>query len=280
MKTIFFAFFLLLSFISQAQHYYNDIVGAAALRDKMKDYTTNRVKSVTATGFDERGVKSSDFSEWQEVDAAASILKVTSRNGQQIVRQQYQFDRQFNITSLTETSGTIKSTTVYTYDGNNNIVSIKTTSTDSLNNFNETDEHQWSYNANGKPQRLLRILNGHDSSEYRLSTDEKGNVADEKLYRRNRVTDSVLYYYNDNNNLTDIVRFDKKAKKLLPDVMFEYDDNNHVTQRITVLATIPRPDYLIWRYLYDAKGLKTKEAMFGKMKQLKGRIEYVYSYNP
>lgn len=280
MKTIFFAFFLLFSVVSEAQYYYNDIIGAATLRDRMKDYTTNRVRSVTATGYDERGVKSSDFSEWQEVDAAAGILKVTSRNGQQIVRQQYQFDRQFNITSLTETSGTIKSTTVYSYDGKNNIISIKTTSTDSLNDFNETDEHQWSYNANGRPQGLLRVLNGHDSSEYRLNTDEKGNVIDEKLYRRNRAIDSVLYYYNEINNLTDIVRFDKKANKLIPDVMFEYDDNNHVIQRLTILATTPRPDYLIWRYMYDDKGLKTKEAMFGKMKQLKGRIDYVYSFNP
>ena len=89
--------------------------------------------------------------------------------------------------------------------------------------------------------------------------------------------DAVYYYYSDQNMVTDIVRFDKKIKQLLPDVMFEYDENNRVIQRITTLSTTLR-DYLIFRYLYNDKGLKTKEAMFGKMKQLKGRIEYAYTF--
>lgn len=280
MKTIFFPLFLLLSLITQAQFYYNDIVGAAALRDRMKSYSDNHVKTVTATGYDERGVKSTDFNEWQEMDAAAGTLKIASRSGQQVTRQQYQFDKQFNVVSLIETSGNIKSTTVYTYDASNNIVSIKTTATDSLRDFNETDEHQWKYNNAGKPQILWRILNGHDSSEYRFSTDDKGNVIDEKLYRRNMAVDSVLYYYDDNNNITDIVRFNKKVKKLLPDLMFEYDESNRVIQKITVLsATLTLRDYLIWRYLFNEQGLKTKEAMFGKMKQLKGRIDYTYTFS-
>jgi hypothetical protein len=60
--------------------------------------------------------------------------------------------------------------------------------------------------------------------------------------------------------------------------MFEYDDNNRVIQKITTLSTI-NPDYLIWRYLYDDKGFKTKEALFDKQKELTGRIEYQYSFN-
>jgi len=47
---------------------------------------------------------------------------------------------------------------------------------------------------------------------------------------------------------------------------------------LTVVSA-DNPDYLIWRYLYDAKGLKTKEALFNKQKELTGRIEYSYTFN-
>ena len=64
--------------------------------------------------------------------------------------------------------------------------------------------------------------------------------------------------------------------------MFEYDDKNQVIQRITVLATVrydtKMPDYLIWRYGYDDKGLRTKEVLYGKEKELKGKIEYSYTF--
>jgi hypothetical protein len=36
--------------------------------------------------------------------------------------------------------------------------------------------------------------------------------------------------------------------------------------------------YNIWRYIYDSKGLKTKEALFDKEQQLSGKIEYSYTF--
>ena len=91
-------------------------------------------------------------------------------------------------------------------------------------------------------------------------------------------SEPVYYYYNENNQLTDIVRFNKKAKRLLPEYMFEYSEDNRVIQKITVPAN--SFDYLIWRYQYNQQGLKTKEAIYSKddkRKQL-GRIEYQYFF--
>jgi hypothetical protein len=55
-----------------------------------------------------------------------------------------------------------------------------------------------------------------------------------------------------------------------------------VIQRITVLSNIrydtKAPDYLIWRYGYNEQGLKTKEVLYSKTKELKGKIEYSYSF--
>jgi hypothetical protein len=277
MKNILIGIALIFPAVSFCQYYYNDILDARATGEKMKNYTQQKVKTITATGYDTRGAKTTDFNEWQEINPEKRILKVTTRNGQQVSRQYYQFDSQFKLTGIVDSSGDIKSTTTYSYDANGNITLIKTTTKDSLQDFNETVEHQYVYNTAGKPEKLWRIVNGSDSSEYRLSLEENKNVADEQLYRRGVGMDPIYYYYDDKNRLTDIVRYNKKAEKLLPTVMFEYDDADRIIQKMTILSS-NNPDYLIWRYLFNEKGLKTKEALFNKQKELTGRIEYTYTF--
>jgi len=278
MKNILLPVALMLHLTVFSQYYYTDLVDARLINDRMKNLTAQKVKLITATGYDAAGAKTSDFSERQEVDGEKKSINITSRNGQQVNRQYYQFDNDYRLTSVTDSSDGIKTVTSYAYDNNGNITSIKTAVKDSLQDFIETIEHQYQYNTVGKPERLLRILNGKDSSEYRFTLEEHKNVADEQLFRRGVGYDRVYYYYDDKNRLTDVVRYNKKAQKLLPAMMFEYDDMGRIIQKLTVVSA-DNPDYLIWRYLYDAKGLKTKEALFNKQKELTGRIEYSYTFN-
>jgi len=277
MKNILLPVALMLHLTVFSQYYYTDLVDARLINDRMKNLTAQKVKLITATGYDAAGAKTSDFSERQEVDGEKKSINITSRNGQQVNRQYYQFDNDYRLTSVTDSSDGIKTVTSYAYDNNGNITSIKTAVKDSLQDFIETIEHQYQYNTVGKPERLLRILNGKDSSEYRFTLEEHKNVADEQLFRRGVGYDRVYYYYDDKNRLTDVVRYNKKAQKLLPTMMFEYDDTGRIIQKLTVVSA-DNPDYLIWRYLYDAKGLKTKEALFNKNKELTGRIEYAYQF--
>lgn len=277
MKTILVTIALFFSTTSFCQYYYSDITDTKAMGDRMKNFVQQKVKNVTATGYDARGVKTTDFNEWQEVNAAKKLLKLSTRNGFQVSRQYYQFDDQYRLQQIVDSSGAIKSTTTYTYDTKGNITSIKTSIVDSLKDFSETTEHQYQLSANGKPEKLWRIVNGTDSSEYRFTVDEKGNVVDEQLFRRGMGVDSIFYYYDDKNRMTDIVRYNKKARKLLPALMFEYDDADRVIQKMTVLST-NNPDYLIWRYIFNDRGLKTKEALFNKQKELTGRIDYAYTF--
>ena len=277
MKNILLLIALLLQITTFCQFYYNDITDAQAVSERMKNYIRMKVKTITATGYDSRGIKTTDYFELQELDAGKKILKIISRTGQQVSRQYYQFDDQNRLAGITDSSGDIKSKTVYNYNKNNNIVLIETNTKDSLQDFTETIAHQYQYNPEGKPVKLWRIINGKDSSEYRFMHDEKGNVADEQLYRRDVGIDPIYYYYDDKNRLTDIVRYNKKAKKLLPSIMFEYDESNRIIQKMTILST-NNPDYLIWRYIFNDKGLKTKEALFNKQKELTGRIEYAYTF--
>jgi hypothetical protein len=279
MKNILLSFILLVSVSLNAQYYYNDIIGTQEINSKMKVYLAAKVQSVTATGYDQQGVKSTDFNEWQDVQANGSVLKVTTRNGQNVTRTYYQFDNKTRLINTRDSSGDIESNTVYTYDAAGSLTDIRITTKDSKQDFDETEDRQWQYTAAGKPKKMWRIINGNDSTEYRFRLDETGNVTDETQYRREVGLDPVYYYYNNQNKVSDIVRYNKKVKKLLPDIMFEYNDSSRVIQKITTIAT-NNPDYLIWRYAINDKGLKTKEALFNKFKELKGRIDYAYTFAP
>ena len=130
----------------------------------------------------------------------------------------------------------------------------------------------------GNPSKMWRIINEKDSLEIRFFPDEDGLVGDEKTFRKGVETAAIYYYHDDNKRLTDIVRYNSKLKKLLPDMMFEYDEQDRVIQKITTTPSI-KVSYLIWRYIYNEKGLKTKEALFNDEKQLTGKIEYNYTFN-
>ncbi len=277
MKNILLVITLLISSVSFGQYYYNDIADAHTLGERFKNYISQKVKTITATGYDDRGSRSTDFNEWQEIDARNKILKISTRNGQLVKRQNYQFDDQSRLQVIVDSAKDIRSDTRYSYDGNSNIISIITTTKDSLNDFTQSVAHYYQYNTAGKPVKLWRVINGTDSAEYRFSTDEKGNVTDEQLFRRGVSMDLIYYYYNDQNKVSDIVRYDKKTKKLLPTVMFEYDEAGRLIQKMSVLST-NRPDYIIWRYIFNEKGLKTREALFNKQKELTGRIEFAYTF--
>jgi hypothetical protein len=257
----------------------------------MKTYLAAKVQSVTATGYDPTGSKSPDFNEWQEVQANGPVLKITTRNGQAVTRTYYQFDNKMRVINARDSSTDIQSITTYAYDVNDNLVNIKATTNDPLHDFDQTKEQQWKYNPEGKPLTMLLIINGTDSMDYRFTVDEHKNVSDEMLYHRggsqNQIyytyeQHKVYYFYDEKNRLTDITKYNAKIDRLLPDFMFEYDDRNQVIQRITVLSTVrydtKAPDYLIWRYGYDEKGLRTKEVLYNKQKDLKGKIEYSYSF--
>jgi len=70
---------------------------------------------------------------------------------------------------------------------------------------------------------------------------------------------------------------------LLPDVMLTYDEAGQLIQKVSTTGTdnlgkLKWVVYIIWRYLYNDKGLKTKEALFDKEQQLTGKIEYSYNF--
>jgi len=275
MKKLPFLLLLLLFFHAKSQYYYKDVVAAADISRLMKTYMGNNITKITAKGITPEGSSPSEFSEVSEVNG--TTLKVTTNNNKAISTLKFSFNDRGLLISSVDSAINVKSTSTYSYDANGKIISISNSATDadSTGDFSQTEVHQYIY-KDGKLDKMWRIINKKDSLEVRFVTDEKGNVIEERNFKRGVLADPVYYYYDDRNRLTDIVRFNYKANRLLPDYLFEYDENDRVIQKITTTSG-KNLGYLTWRYLFDEKGLKTKEALFNKDKQLQGRIDYSYN---
>jgi hypothetical protein len=279
MKNILLLIFVLPCLASlHAQYYYKDIIGTRELNQMIKLYIDNKVSKVEATGYDGEGAKNSDFSETHDLFKDRKLLKIATRNKTTITNQYYRFDDNGYLSSISDTSTAGISTTTYTYDSKNNPVLIKNTLTDTDDSIYANEVHQWFYNAQGNPVRMLRIVNNTDTTDIRFTLDDRGNVAEELPFIKKLSRDKTYYYYDGKNRMTDIVRYNVKARRLLPDYMFEYSDKNQVIQKITTLSTIGL-GYLIWRYVFDDRGLKTKEATFNRDKVMTGKIEYSYQFS-
>jgi len=275
MKKLPFLLLLLLFFHANSQYYYKDLVAAADITRLMKTYAANNIKKITAKGITPEGSPASEFSEVGEVNG--TTLKVTTNNNKAISTLKFSFNDREQLINSVDSAINVKSTSTYTYDANGKIISISNSATDadSSGDFSQTEIHQYIY-KDGKLDKMWRIINKKDSLEVRFVTDENGNVTEERNFKRGVLSDPVYYYYDDRNRLTDIVRFNYKANRLLPDYLFEYDEKDRVIQKITTTSG-KNLGYLTWRYLFDEKGLKTKEALFNKDKQLQGRIDYSYN---
>jgi YD repeat-containing protein len=293
MKNVLILLCLLLATATQAQFYYNDIIGTAETNSQMKSYLVNKVKTASAVGADRSGSRSNDFSEYHEVRENSTALKSTSivnRNKSVIYSR---FDNMGRVISMTDSSTTVESITTYEYDAAGRVAKVQNKINDPDNGFVQTETHQWIYNAGGKPEKMWRIVavtgkvNSIDTTEIRFVLDEDGNVGEEHTYLKNYETGYLYYYYDDKDRLSDIVRYNNKSKKLLPDIMFEHDDEGRVIQKTvisyravqgstTLVVTVPNS--LIFRYIYDDKGLKKTEALFNNDKEMTGRINFTYTF--
>jgi hypothetical protein len=163
--------------------------------------------------------------------------------------------------------------TDYHYDGAGNIVEIQTQTEDTAMGTHTVELHQWHYTGN-TPDSMIRIKNNTDSTFIQFKKGMGNNISEELWVKNGRIIEHYYYYYNQRNQLTDIVRFNMKAKKLLPDFIFEYNDKGAVSQ----VTQVPQgsSDYVIWKYVYDDRGLKTNDVLYNKHQELLGTITYTY----
>lgn len=288
MKILLLPLFLAAGFSASSQYYYNEIVGTRETNRLMQQLVALKVKTVSATGYDENGTRSTDFSEFQEVKENGHALKVTNITNRSRSVMYSSYDDQARVMSITDSLAAVDNNTTYEYDKEGRLAKVQNNVKDESADFSQVEIHAWTYDNAGRPTQMLRIISnsgamaGTDTVVVKFTLDEKGNVAEERTYHRGVEGAFYYYYYDEKNRLTDIVTYNNKIRKLVPEVIFTYDDQDRVIQKVTstpgeILGKVTWVGYTTWRYAYDGRGLKVREALFDKSKQPAGKIDYSYT---
>ena len=257
------------------QHYYNDLVVTGDIMKKRALYELNKVKSVDFNSFDANAKPIEGFTCSQSVLNNFKQITTTTATALSGSSENTSF---FNATGqLIQTIDTAegnKTTVSYTYNAEKRISEVLSLSV-SPGQFKNKEQHIWFYDKAGKPERMLKIKNDRDTTFIGFVLDANGNVEEEKSLNKGIVV-TVYYYYDNKNHLTDIVRYNPRVKKLIPDYIFEYEDDGHLATMLVVPEGTD--DYQKWYYSYSEEGLKIADHCYSKSKVLIGKIEYKYQF--
>ena len=259
---------------SFSQYYYNDIIANEQSNKRYQLLKSNKIKNITVNSYDAENQASQGFSLSQEFtpDYRKLITKSTTATGS--ISLLSSFYENNKVKRSDEITKGVETKSEYVYNDKGLLQNITSTSTDTALKSKSVEAHVWIYNEKGQPTSMLKIKNNTDTIRIEMVLDDHGNIIEEHWKRKTVSLENYYYYYNDKNQLTDIVRFNKRAQKLLPDFLFEYDAAGRLSQMIQVPAG--SSNYTIWKYTYDDKGLKQEEICSDRQKQLMGKIVYSY----
>lgn len=265
---------LLISIGARAQYYYKDITGPAQTMEKAAKLKSQKIRSINVVSYEPDGEPTEDFNGSQNISADYSRITTSFKTPLSGESQLTTFfDKSGRLIKSIDTADGSHSESEYFYNANGTLSKISNVSTSAGNKF-EKEDHFWNYNADGKPEKMLRVKNEVDTTYITFVLDENGNVAEENSVRRKVSLPSYYYYYDEKNRLTDIVSYNVKAKRLLPLYIFEYNEGNQLASMLVVPEGTD--DYQKWIYEYNDANLKVKETCLNKRKQIVGRVEYQY----
>ena len=258
----------------QSQYYYLDIIGTKQTNQQYKLIRTHQLKRINATSFESNNQPSKDFLLEQVVAKEGQVIETKSASVNSAPSSFISYYDNNRLVRTVDSGNTAINSVTYNYDNAGRVAVINSTSKDFDGSFINAETHTWTYNEKGLPVSMLKIKNKTDTTLVSFKYDEQDNVAEEIWKKNNRTTETYYYYYNNRKQLTDVVRYNRKAKAMIPDYTLDYDNSGRVTEmRQTQAASA---NYLIWKYTYNDRGMKEKEFVFNKQKELLGRIEYTY----
>jgi hypothetical protein len=264
-------------FSVQAQYYYKDIITTQQISQSYQQYERNHISRVNVSAFD-RNLPVTDAVVLQQTVNTSQHTVVTYTKAPDTDESWLKsyYNQSGLLIKTTDSSAEAVTRSLYQYN-NKGLLTTITSKTEPVNNPSLTEVHQWMYGANDKPEKMLKIKNGTDTTTVSFVTDEQGNIGEEKAVRKGLPASKTYYYYDPQNRLTDIARYNKRADKILPDYIFEYNDANQLVKMIVFPEGMPG-NYQTWRYTYNASGLKTLEQCFNKQKEMVGKAEYSYQF--
>lgn len=266
--------YLFLALNVNAQYYFNDIISIKQGNDQYRLLRAQKIASVKAISYEPDNSITEGFSVTQEISRDGKKVSITTTTNNQAGTTVNTYD--MGILKRTQSNNkNISNKTDYTYDAQGRISKVHLSTVDTFMNSTIAEIHDWSYDEYGAVSTMLRIKNNIDTLLVEFVKDDQQNIGEEIWRKNGRIVERYYYYYNSNKQLTDIVRYNSKAKKLLPDFIYEYNTANQLSQMTQF--SLGSNNYFVWKYKYNDKGLKIEEVCSDKSKLQIGRIEYQYT---
>lgn len=260
---------------ANAQYFYKDIWTIQQSNKEFSILKNENIRTISIKSFEDDGEPSDGFYCERKIDRNFTKSEMISRS---YITQQSLLASIYNdkgwVLKTVDSSQTSLARSEYEYDSKGRITKVITftKANDEKGGISET--HQYFYNEAGRPDKMIRRKNNADVSVVNFTVDEKGNVIEEQELVKGIKGKKFLYYYDDKNRLTDVVRYNTRAKRLLPDYMYEYNQQGQIKQMIATDDNIN--NYFVWKYTYNDQRLRDSEKCYSKEKRLLGSIQYEY----
>jgi YD repeat-containing protein len=279
-KNVFFYLALLVvtclfSISAYSQYYYKDIWNNQQLVKEFNILKNDNLTTIKIKSFEDDNQPSEGFFCEKKINknyTQSQMISKSNVTGQSLLVSDYNADGK--PVKTTDDTPTTTSITEYEYDQNGQLKMIKTVTKGDDDSEKITETHEYSYDEKGRPLKMLRKKGNAVISTIHFVSDANGNIIEENVEGKSATDKKYYYYYDDKNRLTDVVHYNERAERLLPNYMYEYNALNQPKQMISTEEG--GSNYFIWKYTYNDKNLRETEKCFSKERRLLGTIEYDY----
>ncbi len=263
------------SIYANAQYYYRDIWNNQQLLKEFNILKSDNLKAIKIKSFEDDDQPSEGFlceKKFNKNYTQSQMISKSNVTGQSLFVSDYNTSGQ--LIKTTDNTPTTTNVTEYEYEQNGQLKTIRIATKADDDSENITETHEYFYDEKGRPLKMIRKKNNVFVSTINFVSDTNGNITEENVDGGNAADKKYFYYYDSKNRLTDVVHYNERAKRLLPNYMYEYNSLNLPKQMISTEEG--DSNYFIWKYTYNDKNLRETEKCFTKERRLLGTIEYDY----
>jgi hypothetical protein len=263
-----------LPFTIQAQYFYKDILKTKEINQEFASLKMSNTHLIKLKSFEDDDEPSEGFFCEKKINKDFSKSEMVSKSfitEESLVSTFY--SEKNEIIKVITTTSAVTNSIQYEYGLNSRLTKLIMVTSSNLDSSKIEETREYFYSANNNVEKMIRKKNGQLIATITFQADENGNIIEEKVVGSPGDID-YLYYYDTKNRLTDVVHYNTKAQKLLPDFIFDYNSKNQVKQMMSVDNNAS--NYLVWKYSYNEHNLPEIQKCYSKEKRLLGTIEFEY----
>lgn len=252
-----------------SQYYLNDCIGLTQSQEKYQLMRKHRIKLIEATSIEADGSATPGFVLQQTLQTDGKKMITTIGQPNSSIETITNFYELSKLKKTVVKRSSLETKTEFFYHSRGMLEKLVSTTIDSNQLIPVSETHFWTYGSNGAPIQMLKWGNSIDTLQVNFLSDSTGLVLEENWIKKGKTVETYYYYYT-NQRLTDVVRYNQRAKKLLPDFVYEYNAQDQLTQ----MAQFDGRSIVYWTYTYDPNGLRASETARDKQKNILTKINY------